>query len=114
MTPARLVLHAPPPTEALTLDLARALTAGRPGRVPGALHATLPFAATAHGEPAPHAGVAPPRGTGSVTGSDPLPVVRSRHRVPGADGLGGAGGGRAVEERSPAHEGLLTPALEPA
>ncbi len=98
---------------AFDLDLDWALTAGLQRRVLEALHATVPFGATTtYGELARRAGVTSPRGIGSVMGSNPLPVVVPCHRVLGADGLGGFGGGRAVKEWLLAHEGLLTPALE--
>lgn len=98
---------------AFDVDLDWSLTAGAQQRVLRVLFATTPFgAATTYGELARRAGVASPRGIGSIMGSNPLPVVVPCHRVLGADGLGGFGGGRAVKEWLLAHEGLLTPALE--
>ena len=98
---------------AFDVPLDWSLTAGLQRRVLEALHAGVPFGATTtYGELAGRAGVGSPRGIGSVMGSNPLPVVVPCHRVLGADGLGGFGGGRAVKEWLLAHEGLLTPALE--
>lgn len=101
--------------ERRTVDvpLDRRLTSGTQRRVLDALHAGVPYGTTTtYGELARRAGVASARGIGSVMGSNPLPVVVPCHRVLGADGLGGFGGGRAVKEWLLALEGVLTPALE--
>ncbi len=98
---------------AFDVPLDRRLTSGTQRRVLDALHAGVPYGTTTtYGELARRAGVASARGIGSVMGSNPLPVVVSCHRVLGADGLGGFGGGRAVKEWLLALEGVLTPALE--
>jgi methylated-DNA-[protein]-cysteine S-methyltransferase len=98
---------------AFDVELDWSLTAGAQQRVLRVLSATAPFGTTTtYGELARRAGAASPRGIGSIMGSNPLPVVVPCHRVLGADGLGGFGGGRAVKEWLLAHEGLLTPALE--
>ena len=52
------------------------------------------------------------RAVGAIMGANPLPVVVPCHRVLGAAGLGGFGGGLAVKEWLLALEGVLTPALD--
>ncbi len=95
------------------VPLDRRLTTGVRRRVLDVLFATVPYGATAtYGELARRAGVPSPRGIGTIMGSNPLPVVVPCHRVLGADGLGGFGGGRATKEWLLALEGVLTPALE--
>lgn len=95
------------------VPLDRRLTTGVRRRVLDVLHATVPHGATTtYGELARRAGIPSPRGIGTIMGSNPLPVVVPCHRVLGADGLGGFGGGRAVKEWLLALEGVLTPALE--
>lgn len=88
------------------------LTSGTQRRVLEALFATVPFGATVtYGELAARSGTVA-RGVGSIMGSNPLPVVVPCHRVLGADGLGGFGGGRATKEWLLALEGVLTPTLD--
>jgi methylated-DNA-[protein]-cysteine S-methyltransferase len=95
-----------------TTPLDWSLTSGTQRRVLEALSATVPFGATVtYGELAARSGTVA-RGVGSIMGSNPLPVVVPCHRVLGADGLGGFGGGRAAKEWLLALEGVLTPALE--
>lgn len=92
------------------------LTAGSQRRVLQALHATVPFGASAtYGQLAVRgglSGVRAARGVGAIMGSNPLPVVVPCHRVLSSDGLGGFGGGRATKEFLLALEGVLTPALD--
>lgn len=100
-----------------TMPLDWSLTAGSQRRVLEALFDTVPFGATVtYGELAVRGGMAAgptaARGVGSIMGSNPVPVVVPCHRVLGADGLGGFGGGRAVKEWLLALEGVLTPALD--
>ncbi len=75
----------------------------------------VPFGATVtYGELATRSGLAlgAARVVGAIMGANPIPVVVPCHRVLGADGLGGFGGGRRVKEWLLALEGVLTPALE--
>lgn len=98
---------------AFDLPLDRRLTTGVRRRVLDALYDTVPYGTTVtYGELARRAGVPSPRGIGSIMGSNPLPVVVPCHRVLGADGLGGFGGGRAVKEWLLGLEGVLPVALE--
>lgn len=102
---------------AVTVPLDWSLTSGSGRRVLQTLHDTVPFGATVtYGELAARGGLGhahtAARGVGAIMGSNPLPVVVPCHRVLGADGLGGFGGGRAVKEWLLALEGVLTPALE--
>ncbi|MHA6779466.1 methylated-DNA--[protein]-cysteine S-methyltransferase [Pseudonocardia saturnea] len=95
-----------------TTPLDWSLTSGTQRRVLEALFVTVPFGATVtYGELATRSG-AVARGVGSIMGSNPLPVVVPCHRVLGADGLGGFGGGRATKEWLLALEGVLTPTLD--
>ncbi|MDN5931020.1 MAG: methylated-DNA--[protein]-cysteine S-methyltransferase [Pseudonocardia sp.] len=95
-----------------TTPLDWSLTSGTQRRVLQALFATVPFGATVtYGELAARSGTVA-RGVGSIMGSNPLPVVVPCHRVLGADGLGGFGGGRATKEWLLALEGVLTPTLD--
>jgi methylated-DNA-[protein]-cysteine S-methyltransferase len=95
-----------------TTPLDWSLTAGTQRRVLETLFGTVPFGATVtYGELAARSGTVA-RGVGSIMGSNPLPVVVPCHRVLGADGLGGFGGGRATKEWLLALEGVLTPTLD--
>jgi methylated-DNA-[protein]-cysteine S-methyltransferase len=95
-----------------TTPLDWSLTSGTQRRVLEVLSATVPFGATVtYGELATRSGTVA-RGVGSIMGSNPLPVVVPCHRVLGADGLGGFGGGRATKEWLLALEGVLTPTLD--
>jgi methylated-DNA-[protein]-cysteine S-methyltransferase len=95
-----------------TVRLDWSLTSGSQRRVLEALFTTVPFGATVtYGELAARSGSVA-RGVGSIMGSNPLPVVVPCHRVLGADGLGGFGGGRATKEWLLALEGVLTPTLD--
>ncbi|QNG55453.1 methylated-DNA--[protein]-cysteine S-methyltransferase [Pseudonocardia petroleophila] len=98
---------------AFTTPLDWSLASGLQRRVLGSLFATVPFGATVtYGQLATRSGLGNPRGVGSVMGSNPIPVVVPCHRVLGADGLGGFGGGRATKEWLLALEGVLPSALE--
>lgn len=95
-----------------TTPLDWSLTSGTQRRVLEALFATVPFGSVVtYGELAGRSGTVA-RGVGSIMGSNPLPVVVPCHRVLGADGLGGFGGGRATKEWLLALEGVLTPTLD--
>lgn len=77
--------------------------------------AAVPFGATVtYGELAVRSGLGTgaARGVGAIMGANPVPVVVPCHRVMGADGLDGFGGGRPAKEWLLALEGALTPALE--
>lgn len=100
-----------------TVALDWSLTAGAQRRVLESLFATVPFGATVtYGELAARSGMGgahtAARGVGSIMGSNPIPVVVPCHRVLGADGLGGFGGGRATKEWLLALEGVLPATLE--
>lgn len=102
---------------AFTLPVDWSLASGSRRRVLETLHDTVPFGATVtYGELAARSGLGAAhtaaRAVGAVMGANPLPVVVPCHRVLGADGLGGFGGGRAVKEWLLALEGVLTPALD--
>ncbi|MDN5748360.1 MAG: methylated-DNA--[protein]-cysteine S-methyltransferase [Pseudonocardia sp.] len=102
---------------AVPVALDWSLTSGSRRRVLETLHDTVPFGTTVtYGELAARSGLGhahtAARGVGAIMGSNPLPLVVPCHRVLGADGLGGFGGGRAVKEWLLALEGVLTPALE--
>ncbi|MBW0118191.1 methylated-DNA--[protein]-cysteine S-methyltransferase, partial [Pseudonocardia abyssalis] len=89
------------------------LTSGSQRRVLESLFTSVPFGATVtYGELAVRSGLGNPRGVGSIMGSNPIPVVVPCHRVLGADGLGGFGGGRATKEWLLALEGVLPAALD--
>lgn len=100
-----------------TVPLDWSLTTGTQRRVLETLHATVGFSDTVtYGELAARSGsgaaTTAARGVGSIMGSNPIPVVVPCHRVLGADGLGGFGGGRATKEWLLALEGVLPGALD--
>lgn len=102
---------------AFTVPLDWSLTAGSQRRVLQALFATVPFGVTVtYGDLAARSdlgrGLTAARGVGSIMGSNPIPVVVPCHRVLGADGLGGFGGGRATKEWLLALEGVIPAALD--
>jgi methylated-DNA-[protein]-cysteine S-methyltransferase len=84
-------------------------------RVLGALYSTVPYGrVVTYGELAARSGSGiPPRGIGSIMGSNPIPIVVPCHRVVAGDGLGGFSGGTGVESKR--HlltlEGYLPPTL---
>jgi len=84
-------------------------------RVLGTLHSTVPYGAVVtYGELAARSGSGiPPRGIGSIMGSNPIPIVVPCHRVVAGDGLGGFSGGTGVESkrRLLTLEGYLPPTL---
>lgn len=81
----------------------------------GTLHATVPYGrVVTYGELATRSGSGiPPRGIGSIMGSNPIPIVVPCHRVVAGDGLGGFSGGTGVESkrRLLTLEGYLPPTL---
>jgi len=81
----------------------------------GTLHATVPYGrVVTYGELAARSGSGiPPRGIGSIMGSNPIPIVVPCHRVVAGDGLGGFSGGTGVESkrRLLTLEGYLPPTL---
>jgi methylated-DNA-[protein]-cysteine S-methyltransferase len=84
-------------------------------RVLGTLYDTVPYGTVVtYGELAARSGSGiPPRGIGSIMGSNPIPIVVPCHRVVAGDGLGGFSGGTGVESKR--HlltlEGYLPPTL---
>jgi len=84
-------------------------------RVLGTLYSTVPYGkVVTYGELAvrSRSGI-PPRGIGSIMGSNPIPIVVPCHRVVAGDGLGGFSGGTGVESkrRLLTLEGYLPPTL---
>jgi methylated-DNA-[protein]-cysteine S-methyltransferase len=82
-------------------------------RVLGTLYRTVPYGrVVTYGELATRTGI-PPRGIGSIMGSNPIPIVVPCHRVVAGDGLGGFSGGTGVESkrRLLTLEGYLPPTL---
>jgi len=84
-------------------------------RVLGTLYETVPYGrVVTYGELAnrSRSGI-PPRGIGSIMGSNPIPIVVPCHRVVAGDGLGGFSGGSGVESkrRLLTLEGYLPPGL---
>jgi methylated-DNA-[protein]-cysteine S-methyltransferase len=84
-------------------------------RVLGTLYSTVPYGrVVTYGELATRSGSGiPPRGIGSIMGSNPIPIVVPCHRVVAGDGLGGFSGGTGVESkrRLLTLEGYLPPTL---
>jgi methylated-DNA-[protein]-cysteine S-methyltransferase len=84
-------------------------------RVLGTLYKTVPYGkVVTYGELASRSGTGiPPRGIGSIMGSNPIPIVVPCHRVVAGDGLGGFSGGTGVESkrRLLTLEGYLPPTL---
>ncbi len=84
-------------------------------RVLGTLYKTVPYGSVVtYGELAARSGTSiPPRGIGSIMGSNPIPIVVPCHRVVAGDGLGGFSGGTGVESkrRLLTLEGYLPPTL---
>ena len=84
-------------------------------RVLGTLYSTVPYGCVVtYGELAARSGTGiPPRGIGSIMGSNPIPIVVPCHRVVAGDGLGGFSGGTGVESkrRLLTLEGYLPPTL---
>jgi methylated-DNA-[protein]-cysteine S-methyltransferase len=84
-------------------------------RVLGTLYSTVPYGTVVtYGELATRSGSGiPPRGIGSIMGSNPIPIVVPCHRVVAGDGLGGFSGGTGVESkrRLLTLEGYLPPTL---
>ncbi len=84
-------------------------------RVLGTLYSTVPYGTVVtYGELAARSGSGiPPRGIGSIMGSNPIPIVVPCHRVVAGDGLGGFSGGTGVESkrRLLTLEGYLPPTL---
>jgi methylated-DNA-[protein]-cysteine S-methyltransferase len=84
-------------------------------RVLGTLYQTVPYGkVVTYGELAARSGSGiPPRGIGSIMGSNPIPIVVPCHRVVAGDGLGGFSGGTGVESkrRLLTLEGYLPPTL---
>lgn len=84
-------------------------------RVLGTLYETVPYGkVVTYGELASRSGAGiPPRGIGSIMGSNPIPIVVPCHRVVAGDGLGGFSGGTGVESkrRLLTLEGYLPPGL---
>jgi|SRR4051794_6109908 len=84
-------------------------------RVLGTLYETVPYGkVVTYGELASRSGSGiPPRGIGSIMGSNPIPIVVPCHRVVAGDGLGGFSGGTGVESkrRLLTIEGYLPPGL---
>jgi methylated-DNA-[protein]-cysteine S-methyltransferase len=84
-------------------------------RVLGTLYSTVGYGeVVTYGELATRSGSGiPPRGIGSIMGSNPIPIVVPCHRVVAGDGLGGFSGGTGVESkrRLLTLEGYLPPTL---
>lgn len=84
-------------------------------RVLGTLYETVPYGTVVtYGELATRSGSKiPPRGVGSIMGSNPIPIVVPCHRVVSGDGIGGFSGGSGVESkrRLLTIEGYLPPGL---
>jgi len=84
-------------------------------RVLSTLYSTVPYGkVVTYGELAARSGSGiPPRGIGSIMGSNPIPIVVPCHRVVAGDGLGGFSGGTGVESkrRLLTLEGYLPPTL---
>ena len=84
-------------------------------RVLGTLYETVPYGTVVtYGELASRSGSGiPPRGIGSIMGSNPIPIVVPCHRVVAGDGIGGFSGGTGVESkrRLLTLEGYLPPGL---
>lgn len=84
-------------------------------RVLRTLYSTVPYGCVVtYGELATRSGTGiPPRGIGSIMGSNPIPIVVPCHRVVAGDGLGGFSGGTGVESkrRLLTLEGYLPPTL---
>ena len=97
----------------VTVDWRLMSTAQR--RVLGTLYKTVPYGkVVTYGELAARSGSGiPPRGIGSIMGSNPIPIVVPCHRVVAGDGLGGFSGGTGVESkrRLLTLEGYLPPTL---
>ena len=83
-------------------------------RVLGTLYSTVPYGCVVtYGELAVRSGSGiPPRGIGSIMGSNPIPIVVPCHRVVASDGLGGFSGGTIESKRRLLTlEGYLPPTL---
>jgi methylated-DNA-[protein]-cysteine S-methyltransferase len=67
----------------------------------GALYRTVRYGqAVTYGELARRSGTGiPPRGIGSIMGSNPIPIIVPCHRVVAGNGLGGFSGGDGVESK---------------
>ncbi|MFC4853756.1 methylated-DNA--[protein]-cysteine S-methyltransferase [Actinophytocola glycyrrhizae] len=97
------------------VDVDWRLTSEAQRRVLGTLYSTVPYGrVVTYGELAARSGSGiPPRGIGSIMGSNPIPIVVPCHRVVAGDGLGGFSGGTGVESkrRLLTLEGYLPPTL---
>jgi methylated-DNA-[protein]-cysteine S-methyltransferase len=97
------------------IDLDWRLMSDSQRRVLGTLYSTVPYGrVVTYGELAARSGSGiPPRGIGSIMGSNPIPIVVPCHRVVAGDGLGGFSGGTGVESkrRLLTQEGYLPPTL---
>jgi methylated-DNA-[protein]-cysteine S-methyltransferase len=97
------------------VDVDWRLTSEAQRRVLATLYATVPYGkVVTYGELAARSGSGiPPRGIGSIMGSNPIPIVVPCHRVVAGDGLGGFSGGTGVESkrRLLTLEGYLPPGL---
>ncbi|MBA2888987.1 methylated-DNA--[protein]-cysteine S-methyltransferase [Nonomuraea soli] len=90
------------------------LTSGSRRTVLKALHGVPYGTAVTYGELAKLSGTSvPPRGIGSIMGSNPIPIFVPCHRVISGTGLGGFSGGVGVETKRwlLTHEGYLQPTL---
>jgi len=98
-----------------TASLDWRLTSAAQRLVLSTLHETVQFGrVVTYGELAKRSGsTIPPRGIGSIMGSNPIPIVVPCHRVVAGSGLGGFSGGAGVESKQAllALEGQLTTAL---
>ena len=97
------------------LDVDWRLMSAAQRRVLRTLYETVPYGkVVTYGELASRSGSGvPPRGIGSIMGSNPIPIVVPCHRVVAGDGLGGFSGGTGVESkrRLLTLEGYLPPGL---
>lgn len=97
------------------LDVDWRLMSAAQRRVLRTLYETVPYGkVVTYGELANRSGSGiPPRGIGSIMGSNPIPIVVPCHRVVAGDGLGGFSGGTGVESkrRLLTLEGYLPPGL---
>ncbi len=100
---------------AFTVPLDWRLMSSAQRLVLGTLYDTVAFGqVVTYGELARRAGsTIPPRGIGSIMGSNPIPIVVPCHRVVAGNGLGGFSGGDGVESKQSllALEGQLPAAL---
>jgi methylated-DNA-[protein]-cysteine S-methyltransferase len=90
------------------------LTSGSRRKVLQTLHGVPYGKAVTYGELAALSGTGvPPRGIGSIMGSNPIPIIVPCHRVIAGSGLGGFSGGVGVETKRwlLTHEGYLQPTL---